>query len=158
MFGQQFRGRMVEGSGDVEVADALAPRAGEPVVTRRRTGPFAGSDLAPALRGLGVDALVLAGVSTGGVVASTVCAAADEDLALTVLSDAVGRPRPRPPRRPGRGACPAARPRRDGGGAPGREEAAGERGAAEVLQAGDRHRLVTCVSGRCEAGVVGGRG
>jgi nicotinamidase-related amidase len=45
------------------------------------------------LRGLGVDALVLAGVSTGGV-ASTVCAAADEDLALTVLSDAVDDPDP----------------------------------------------------------------
>jgi nicotinamidase-related amidase len=94
MFGQQFRGRMAEGSRDVVVPDALAPRAGEPVVTRRRTGPFAGSDLAPVLRGLGVDALVLAGVSTGGVVASTVCAAADEDLALTVLADAVDDPDP----------------------------------------------------------------
>jgi nicotinamidase-related amidase len=94
MFGQQFRGRMVEGSDDVAVPDALAPRAGEPVVTRRRTGPFAGSDLAPVLRGLGVDTLVLSGVSTGGVVASTVCAAADEDLTLTVLSDAVDDPDP----------------------------------------------------------------
>lgn len=92
MFGQQFRGRMVEGSDDVAVPDALAPRPGEPVVTRRRTGPFVGSDLAPVLRGLGVDALVLTGVSTSGVVASTVCAAADEDLDLTVLSDAVDDP------------------------------------------------------------------
>ncbi|WP_433783562.1 cysteine hydrolase [Actinomycetospora sp. CA-101289] len=94
MFGQQFRGRMIEGSPDVAVPDDLAPRPGEPVVTRRRTGPFAGSDLAPVLRGLGIDALVLTGVSTGGVVASTVCAAADEDLALTVLSDAVDDPDP----------------------------------------------------------------
>ncbi|CAA9237417.1 MAG: hypothetical protein AVDCRST_MAG54-1332 [uncultured Actinomycetospora sp.] len=94
MFGQQFRGRMIEGSADVAVPEALAPRAGEPVVTRRRTGPFAGSDLAPVLRGLGVDALVLAGVAAGGVVASTVCAAADEDLALNVLSDAVDDPDP----------------------------------------------------------------
>jgi nicotinamidase-related amidase len=92
MFGQQFRGRMLEGSDDVAVPEALAPRPGEPVVTRRRTGPFAGSDLAPVLRSLGVDALALAGVSTGGVVASTVCAAADEDLALTVLADAVDDP------------------------------------------------------------------
>jgi nicotinamidase-related amidase len=38
MFGQQFRGRMLEGSDDVAVPDALAPRPGEPVVTRRRTG------------------------------------------------------------------------------------------------------------------------
>ncbi|MDD7917795.1 cysteine hydrolase family protein [Actinomycetospora callitridis] len=94
MFGEQFRGRMVEGTDDVAVPDRLAPRPGEPVVTRRRTGPFAGSDLAPVLRGLGVDGLVLCGVSTGGVVTSTVCAAADEDLALTVLSDAVGDPDP----------------------------------------------------------------
>jgi nicotinamidase-related amidase len=94
MFGQGFRGRMVEGTADVAVPEALRPRPGEPVVTRPRTGPFAGSALAPTLRGLGVDGLVLAGVSTSGVVASTVCAAADEDLRLTVLADAVDDPDP----------------------------------------------------------------
>lgn len=94
MFGQLFRGRMVEGGPDVAVPAALRPHPGEPVVTRPRTGPFAGSALAPTLRGLGADGLVLAGVSTGGVVASTVCAAADEDLRLSVLADAVADPDP----------------------------------------------------------------
>jgi nicotinamidase-related amidase len=94
MFGQLFRGRMVEGSPDVAVPAALGPCPGEPVVTRPRTGPFAGTALAPTLRGIGADGLVLAGVSTSGVVASTVCAAADEDLRLTVLADAVADPDP----------------------------------------------------------------
>lgn len=92
MFGVRFRGRMVEGGADVAVPDALRPRPGEPVVTRPRTGPFVGTSLAPTLRALGVDGLVLTGVSTSGVVASTVCAAADEDLRLTVLTDAVDDP------------------------------------------------------------------
>lgn len=57
------------------------------VVTKRRVGAFA-SDLAAVLAGLGVSRLVLAGVTTGGVVLSTVRQAADADYELTVLGDA----------------------------------------------------------------------
>jgi nicotinamidase-related amidase len=71
-----------------QIADALAPRPEEPVVVKKRISAFAGSDLEVLLRGLGVDSLVLAGISTSGVVLSTVRQAADLDLRLTVLADA----------------------------------------------------------------------
>lgn len=79
---------MLEDSPATRVIDELAPRNAEPIVTKRRVGAFA-SDLDIVLRGLGATDLVLAGVSTSGVVLSTVRDAADRDFALTVLADAV---------------------------------------------------------------------
>ena len=67
---------------------ALKPAANEPIVVKRRVSAFSGSDLDVLLRGAGVDALVLAGISTSGVVLSTLRQAADLDYRLTVLSDA----------------------------------------------------------------------
>ena len=52
-----------------------------------RIGAFA-SDLAVVLSGLGTTDLVLAGISTSGVVLSTIRDAADRDFGLTVLHDA----------------------------------------------------------------------
>jgi nicotinamidase-related amidase len=49
---------------------------------------FSGSDLDVLLRGVGADALILAGISTSGVVLSTLRQAADLDYRLTVLADA----------------------------------------------------------------------
>jgi nicotinamidase-related amidase len=66
----------------------VAPQAGEVVVTKRRVSAFAGSDLDVVLRAIGAQHLVLCGLSTSGVVLSTVRAAADRDYALTVLRDA----------------------------------------------------------------------
>lgn len=66
---------------------ALAPRPEEMVVTKRRVCAFTGSDLDVVLRVLEVRHLVLSGVSTSGVVLSTVREAADKDFILTVLSD-----------------------------------------------------------------------
>jgi nicotinamidase-related amidase len=57
------------------------------VVTRRRVGAFAGSDLEIILRTKNVDHLVLTGLSTSGVVLSTLREAVDKDYVLTVLSD-----------------------------------------------------------------------
>lgn len=69
------------------VHPAVAPRAGETVVTKRRVSAFSGSDLDVVLRSLGVDALVLTGLATSGVVLSTLRQAADLDFELTVLGD-----------------------------------------------------------------------
>lgn len=73
---------------EVQIADAIAPRPGEPVVTKRRVSAFAGSDLDTILRALRAERLVLAGIATSGVVLSTFTQAADLDFDLVVLSDA----------------------------------------------------------------------
>ena len=70
-----------------QIHAALAPRADEPIVVKKRFSAFAGSDLDVVLRGLGARRLVLGGVSTAGVVLSTVRVAADLDFRLTVLAD-----------------------------------------------------------------------
>jgi nicotinamidase-related amidase len=54
-----------------QVHASLAPVEGEPVVVKRRVSAFTGSDLDVLLRGAGADTLVMAGISTSGVVLST---------------------------------------------------------------------------------------
>ncbi len=79
---------MTEAHAATQVHEALTPRADEPVVVKRRVSAFTGSDLEVLLRGLGAGTLVLAGISTSGVVLSTLRQAADLDFRLTVLADA----------------------------------------------------------------------
>lgn len=79
---------LFEGSIDTQVHDRLAAAVGEIVVTKRRVSAFSGSDLEVVLRAKGVDTLVLCGISTSGVVLSTLRQAADLDFKLVVLSDA----------------------------------------------------------------------
>jgi len=69
------------------VFPAVAPQTGEPVVTKRRISAFAGSDLDVLLRAYKAEHLVLTGISTSGVVLSTLREAADKDFQLSVLSD-----------------------------------------------------------------------
>jgi nicotinamidase-related amidase len=78
---------MLAGTEPTEFAPEIAPQDGDVIVTKRRVGAFAGSDLQEVLRGTGVTCLVLAGISTSGVVLSTVRLAADLDYQVTVLSD-----------------------------------------------------------------------
>lgn len=82
-------GRLADGDA-VRVHAAVAPRDGEPVVTKRRVSAFAGSDLDVVLRAGGIESLVLTGIATSGVVLSTLRQAADLDFELTVLRDACG--------------------------------------------------------------------
>jgi nicotinamidase-related amidase len=70
-----------------DVHPAVAPKPGDIAVTKRRVSAFAGSDLHTVLRALDADSLVLTGISTSGVVLSTLRQAADLDFRLTVLSD-----------------------------------------------------------------------
>jgi nicotinamidase-related amidase len=79
---------MTEAHAATQVHAALEPRPDEPVVTKRRVSAFTGSDLEVLLRGAGADGIVLAGISTSGVVLSTLRQAADLDYRLTVLADA----------------------------------------------------------------------
>jgi nicotinamidase-related amidase len=80
-------GAMVLGDESAEPHPRLLRGNGEVVVTKKRFSAFAGSELAPVLRAHDVDHLVLAGISTSGVVLSTVRQAADLDYRLTVLAD-----------------------------------------------------------------------
>jgi nicotinamidase-related amidase len=80
--------RLDDYSEATQIHPAVAPRPGDPVVTKRRVSAFTGSDLEVLLRGLGVDTLVLTGIATSGVVLSTLRQAADMDYRLVVLSDA----------------------------------------------------------------------
>ena len=65
----------------------LAPQDDELTVMKRRLSAFSGSDLELVLRAFGIQHLVLAGVSTNGVVLSTLREATDKDYRLTVLAD-----------------------------------------------------------------------
>jgi nicotinamidase-related amidase len=70
-----------------QIDPSVAPLATEIVVTKRRVSAFAGSDLDMILRSSEVDELVLCGISTSGVVLSTLRQAADLDYQLVVLRD-----------------------------------------------------------------------
>ncbi len=80
-------GRFTDGDPAREIHPAVAPEAGDVLVTKRRVSAFAGSDLDVVLRARGTDHLVLAGIATSGVVLSTLRQAADLDYRLTVLAD-----------------------------------------------------------------------
>lgn len=78
----------LSGSPDAMVHPSVAPQEDVDIfVEKKRVSAFAGSGLDFILRGLGVDTLVLTGLSTGGVVLSTVCDAADRDFKIVVLKD-----------------------------------------------------------------------
>lgn len=70
-----------------EIHPDVAPEEGEVVITKRRFSAFTGSDLEVVLRGQGIQHLVLTGISTSGVVLSTLREAADKDYQLTVIED-----------------------------------------------------------------------
>lgn len=70
-----------------EIHDAVKPENNEVIVTKRRFSAFTGSDLEVVLRGQGIRHLVLTGISTSGVVLSTLREAADKDYELTVIED-----------------------------------------------------------------------
>jgi len=71
-----------------QIHPAVAPAPEDVVVVKKRVSAFAGSDLDLVLRSLGATSLVLTGISTSGVVLSTLRQAADLDFGLTVLADA----------------------------------------------------------------------
>jgi nicotinamidase-related amidase len=77
-----------EPSPALEIHPLVSPHADDLVVVKKRVSAFSGSDLELLLRSLQIDHLILTGVTTSGVVLSTVREAADKDFQLTVLSDA----------------------------------------------------------------------
>jgi len=80
-------GAYSDGDANRIVHPDIAPQPGDIIVTKKRVSAFAGSDLDMVLRAQQIDHLVISGISTSGVVLSTMRQAADLDFRLTVLSD-----------------------------------------------------------------------
>lgn len=77
-----------------QIHDEIAPRDGDIVVRKTRVGPFGTTDLDAQLRERSIDTLLLAGISTSGVVLSTVRDGHDRDFRLIVVSDLCADPEP----------------------------------------------------------------
>jgi nicotinamidase-related amidase len=75
-----------------QIHESIAPEEGDIVVRKQRVGAFSTTDLDDQLKARGIDTLVLAGISTSGVVLSTVLDAFDRDYRVIVLSDACADP------------------------------------------------------------------
>ncbi|MDB5184699.1 MAG: sle [Candidatus Saccharibacteria bacterium] len=80
-------GKMHHESPQTAIHAEVAPEPGDIVVRKTRVGPFTTTDLDRQLHDRQIDTLILAGVSTSGVVLSTVREAADRDYQVFVLED-----------------------------------------------------------------------
>jgi nicotinamidase-related amidase len=78
----------MDDSPTTQIDERVAPHDGDIMVRKTRVGAFSTTDLARRLADRGIDTLILAGISTSGVVLSTVRDGSDRDYALYVLSDA----------------------------------------------------------------------
>ncbi|PLS08367.1 cysteine hydrolase family protein [Neobacillus cucumis] len=81
-------GGMTISDSATQIHESIQPKPNEPVITKYRFSAFAGSNLEVILRSQQINTLVLCGISTSGVVLSTLREAGDKDFAMTVLSDA----------------------------------------------------------------------
>jgi nicotinamidase-related amidase len=86
--GLKDSGRLREGTAGAEIHARVAPQPGDIIVTKRRVGAFSTTDLETILRAKNINTIVLLGISTSGVVLSTVRWAADMDYKIAVISDA----------------------------------------------------------------------
>jgi nicotinamidase-related amidase len=78
---------LTDGTPQAAIHDAVAPAPDEEVFTKTRVGAFSTTPLQSRLAARGIDTLILAGISTSGVVLSTLRDAADRDYRLFVLAD-----------------------------------------------------------------------
>jgi nicotinamidase-related amidase len=86
------RGTFVDGTWGAELVEGLGREPGDTVITKKRPSGFFDTDLPIVLRGLGIDRLVVGGVSTNWAVESTVRDAHSHDHEVVVVRDAVGTP------------------------------------------------------------------
>jgi nicotinamidase-related amidase len=76
------------------IHESVAPEPGDIIVRKTRVGAFSTTDLGEQLEKRDIQTIVLAGISTSGVVLSTVRDAADRDYQVFVLADASADPDP----------------------------------------------------------------
>lgn len=77
-------------------AAGLEPSAGETVITKQYASAFFGTSLASTLTALGVDTVLMAGVSTSGCVRATAVDACQHGFIPLVVREAVGDRHPSP--------------------------------------------------------------
>lgn len=77
-------------------AEGLEPVTGETVITKQYASAFFGTTLAPTLTALGVDTLLIAGVSTSGCVRASAVDACQHGFVPLVVREAVGDRHPAP--------------------------------------------------------------
>lgn len=77
-------------------AEGLEPRADETVISKQYASAFFGTPLAEKLRALGVDTVLIGGVSTSGCVRATAVDACQSGFVPLVVRDAVGDRHPAP--------------------------------------------------------------
>src|SRR6476469_4883367 len=78
---------MIRATWDADIVDELKPQPGERVVDKTRYSAFYDTDLEQQLRDLGVDTLIVCGVTTNICVESTVRDAFFRDIRVVVPSD-----------------------------------------------------------------------
>jgi nicotinamidase-related amidase/predicted MFS family arabinose efflux permease len=79
---------LLDGSPEAALHESLEVRDGDIVVRKTRFGAFSTTELYRELRAKGLDTLVIAGITTSGVVLSTLRDAGDQDYHVFVLEDA----------------------------------------------------------------------
>ncbi len=76
-------------------ADGLEPQPGEPVITKQYASGFFGTTMASTLTALGIDTVLIAGLSTSGCVRATALDACQHGFRPMVVREAVGDRDPR---------------------------------------------------------------
>jgi len=94
MLAPERRTTMHADAPETRIDARLEPLADDAMVRKVRVGAFTTTDLGDQLAARGVDTLVLAGISTSGVVLSTVREAMDRDYRIVVLRDGCADPDP----------------------------------------------------------------
>jgi len=94
MVGPERRAEMHADASGTRIDERLDVRPEDASVRKIRVGAFTTTDLGDQLADRRVDTLVLAGISTSGVVLSTVREAMDRDYRIVVLRDGCADPDP----------------------------------------------------------------
>jgi nicotinamidase-related amidase len=84
------RAGLVDGEPGIEIYPDVAPRDDEVVIKKHRYSGFYGTDLEIVLRGLGVDTVIISGVTTENCCHATARDAMFRDYRVVFLSDATG--------------------------------------------------------------------
>ncbi|MEM9183516.1 MAG: isochorismatase family cysteine hydrolase [Pseudomonadota bacterium] len=73
-----------------DIVDALTPEPGELVINKKTMGAFSSTGIDANLRALGIETVLVVGVSTNNCVAMTAMEACDHQYGVVVVSDATG--------------------------------------------------------------------